>query len=302
MSFAQLKKNRSKSLENLSQQLDKMASKGYSDPLKEKYWSPTRDSAGNGFAIIRFLPAPAEEDMPFVRIWDHGFQGTGGWYIEKSLTTLGQDDPVSKFNGQLWNSGNDKDKEQARKQKRRLKYHSNILVIKDSANPENEGKVFLFAYGKKIFDKLNDLMNPQFEDETPVNPFDFWTGANFRLKIRQFEGYPNYDKSEFDDPSELFDGAEDKLEEVYNQLHSLQELVDPKQFKTYAELEAKLHRALGITGTVTPSGKTADDMIDEDLDMSKLGGSNDGPSIKETPSSSVDEDDDLSFFRGLANS
>lgn len=305
MSFAKLKKNRSKSLENLSQQLEKMASKGYSDPLKEKYWSPTRDSAGNGFAIIRFLPAPAEEDMPFIRIWDHGFQGPGGWYIENSLTTLGQDDPVSKFNSQLWNSGNDKDKDQARKQKRRLKYHSNIYVIKDSGNPQNEGRVFLYAYGKKIFDKLNDVMNPQFEDENPVNPFDMWEGADFRLKIRQVEGYANYDKSEFDDPSTLLDGDDDKLEEVYNQLHSLQELLDPKYFKPYAELEAKLYRVLGITGTTTPSGKTADDMIDEDLDMSKLGGSDDGPSIEETNSSSVatedDSDSDLEFFRSLAN-
>lgn len=304
MSFAKLKKNRSKSLENLSQQLDKMASKGYSDPLAEKYWKPTRDSAGNGFAIIRFLPAPAEEDMPFVRIWDHGFQGPGGWYIEPSLTTLGQDDPVSKYNTQLWNSGSDKDKEQARKQKRRLKYHSNILVIKDSANPENEGKVFLYAYGKKIFDKLNDMMNPQFEDESPVNPFDFWEGADFRLKIRQVDGYANYDKSEFDSPSELLDGDDTKLEEIYNQLHSLQELLDPKHFKPYAELEAKLHRVLGITG-VTSSGKTADDMIDEDLDMSKLGKTDEGPKIQETSSadstSTDDEEDDLEFFRSLAN-
>jgi hypothetical protein len=305
MSFAQLKKNRSKSLENLSQQLDKMASKGYSDPLKEKYWTPAKDSAGNGFAIIRFLPAPANEDMPFVRIWDHGFQGPGGWYIENSLTTLNQDDPVSKYNSQLWNSGSEADKEIARKQKRRLKYHSNILVVKDSANPENEGKIFLFAYGKKIFDKLNDLMNPQFEDESPVNPFDLWEGANFRLKIRQVEGYTNYDKSEFDSPSALFDGDDEKLETLYNQLHSLQELVDPKNFKSYAELEAKLHRVLGITGTITPSGKTADDMIDEDLDMSKLGNKSDsGSKIKETVSDSADEDsdDDLAFFRGLANS
>jgi hypothetical protein len=305
MSFAKLKKNRSKSLEDLSQQLDKMASKGYSDPLKEKYWTPTLDSAGNGFAIIRFLPAPADEDMPFIRIWDHGFQGTGGWYIENSLTTLNQDDPVSKYNSQLWNSGSDKDKEQARKQKRRLKYHSNILVIKDSANPDNEGKVFLFSYGKKIFDKLNDLMNPQFEDETPVNPFDFWEGADFRLKIRQFEGYPNYDKSEFDAPSALFEGDDAKLEEIYNQLNSLQELHDPKHFKTYAELEAKLHRVLGITSNITPSGKTADDMIDEDLDMSKLGGSTDMPSAKEKESDSIsvdEDDDDLSYFKNLANS
>lgn len=303
MSFATLKKNRSKSLEKLSQQLDKMASKGYSDPLKEKYWTPTRDSAGNGFAIIRFLPAPAEEDMPFVRIWDHGFQGPGGWYIEKSLTTLGQDDPVSKFNSQLWNSGSEADKEQARKQKRRLKYHSNILVIKDSANPENEGKVFLFAYGKKIFDKLNDMMNPQFEDETPVNPFDFWEGADFRLKIRQFEGYANYDKSEFDDPSELFDGDDAKLEEVYNQLNSLQELVDPSQFKSYADLEAKLYRALDIENTTTPAGNKVADMDEDDVSESSLGKTADSPSIQETASVSVDEDsDDLAFFKNLANS
>jgi hypothetical protein len=217
------------------------------------------------------------------------------------LTTLNQDDPVSKFNSQLWNSGADKDKEQARKQKRRLKYHSNILVIKDSANPENEGKVFLYAYGKKIFDKLNDLMNPQFEDETPVNPFDFWEGADFRLKIRQFENFANYDKSEFDTPAALFDGDDSKLEEVYNQLNSLQDLHNPKHFKTYAELEAKLHRVLGITGTVTPSGKTADDMIDEDLDMSKLGKSDDAPKIQESVSAG-EEDDDLAFFKSLANS
>jgi hypothetical protein len=303
MSFAQLKNNRSKSLEKLSEQLDKMASKGYSDPLKEKYWTPTRDSAGNGFAIIRFLPAPAGEDLPFVQVWDHGFQGPGGWYIENSLTTLNQDDPVSKLNSQLWNSGSEKDKEQARKQKRRLKYHSNILVIKDSANPDNEGKVFLYAYGKKIFDKLNDLMTPQFEDETPVNPFDFWEGANFRLKIRQFEGYPNYDKSEFDTPAPLFEGDDEKLETLYNQLNPLKELHNPKHFKTYAELEAKLHRVLGIAGSAI-SSKTADEMIDEDLDMSKLGGSKEASPIKETvaAASSTDEDEDLEFFRGLANS
>lgn len=308
MSFANLKKNRSKSLDKLSSQLDKMASKGYSDPLKEKYWSPTRDKAGNAFAIIRFLPSPEGEDMPFVRIWDHGFQGPGGWYIEKSLTTLGQDDPLGKYNSQLWNSGVDADKEQARKQKRRLKYHSNILVIKDSANPENEGKVMLYAFGKKIFDKLNDLMNPEFEDETPVNPFDFWEGADFKLKVRQYEGFPNYDKSEFDDPSELFDGDDAKLEEVYKQLHSLNELVDESQFKSYSELEAKLHRVLGITGSEYDSSKTAEDVVDEDMDMSKLGQEQDAPAAKEETAkekTSVevdDDDDDLEFFKNMANS
>lgn len=310
MSFANLKKNRSKSLEKLSSQLDKMASKGFSDPLKEKYWTPTRDSAGNAFAIIRFLPAPEGEDMPFVRIWDHGFQGkkTGRWYIEKSLTTIGQDDPVSKYNSQLWNSGVESDKEIARNQKRRLKYHANILVVKDSANPENEGKVFLYAFGKKIFDKLNDLMNPEFEDETPVNPFDFWEGANFKLKVRQFEGYPNYDKSEFDEPSELFDGDEGKLEEVYNQLHSLEELIKPDQFKSYQELEAKLHSVLGLTGTVSSdAGKTAEDMVDEEMDMSKLGKEEEEPEKPKAESKknkevevSDDDDDDLEFFKNLA--
>jgi hypothetical protein len=308
MSFANLKKNRSNSLQKLSEQLDKMSTKSYADPLKEKYWSPTRDSAGNGFAIIRFLPAPEGEDMPFVRIWDHGFQGpTGLWYIENSLSTLQQDDPVAKLNSKLWNSNNDDEspeRKQARKQKRRLKYHSNILVIKDTAKPENEGKVFLYAYGKKIFDKLNDLMNPNFEDETPVNPFDFWEGADFRLKIRKFEGYPNYDKSEFDSPSPLFDGDDEKLEAVYNQLHSLKELHDPKYFKTYAELEAKLHRVLGITGSAT-SSKTADEMIDEDLDIGKLAAKEE-PKIKETaaktPVSTDDEDDDdIEFFKSLAS-
>jgi hypothetical protein len=306
MSFADLKKNRSKSLEALSQQLEKMTSKGYADPEKEKYWNITRDSAGNGFAIIRFLPAMEGEDLPFIPVWDHAFKGPGGWYIEKSLTTLKQEDPVSKYNSQLWNSGNDKDKEQARKQKRRLKYHSNILVIKDPANPENDGKVFMFAYGKKIFDKLNDMMNPQFEDETPVNPFDFWEGANFRIKIREVEGYPNYDKSEFDSPSALFDGDEEKLEEVYSQLHSLKALYDTKNFKSYEELEARMYKALGIAGNVSRPTQTADEMIDEDLDMSKISKEKSVPAQKSAPAASApsddDDGDDLEFFRSLANS
>jgi hypothetical protein len=309
MSFANLKKNRSSSLEKLSSQLEKMTSKAsYSDPIKEKYWTPTRDAAGNGFAIIRFLPEPDGEDMPFVRVWDHGFKGPGGWYIEKSLSTIGQDDPLGKLNSKLWNSGLESDKEQARKQKRRLKYHANILVIKDSAAPENEGRVMLFAFGKKIFDKLNDLMNPQFEDEKPVNPFDFWEGANFKLKIRDYEGYANYDKSEFEAPSPLFGGDEAKLEEVYKQLHSLKDLIDPKNFKTYAELEATLHKALGITGSTAGRDQSAEDMTEESLDMGKLGAkTKDEPKksskpAQAAPAASLDDDDsDLEFFRSLAN-
>ena len=307
MSFDALKKNRSSSLDKLNSQLEKISTKSYSDPNEGKFWKPTRDKAGNGFAIIRFLPAPAGEEMPFVRIWDHGFQGpTGLWYIENSLTTINQDDPVSEYNSKLWNSGLDSDKELARKQKRRLKYVANIQVIKDGANPENDGKVFMYQFGKKIFDKLNDLMNPQFEDETPVNPFDLWEGANFRLKIRQFEGYPNYDKSEFDAPSALStDDAE--LERIYNQEHSLQELVDPKNFKSYAELKAKLYRVLALDEEPsTPT--TAED--DNEFDLSSMGNSSKAapePTLKETmPESKTsmsmdDDDDDLSIFKELAN-
>jgi hypothetical protein len=305
-SFDALKKNRSKSLDKLNSQLSQIAQKSYSDPNEGKFWKPTRDKAGNGFAIIRFLPAPQGEDMPFVRVWDHGFQGpTGLWYIENSLTTIGKDDPVSELNSKLWNSGVEADKEQARKQKRRLKYVTNIYVVKDSGNPDNDGKVFLFSFGKKIFDKLNDLMNPSFEDEAPVNPFDLWEGANFRLKIRQFEGYPNYDKSEFDGPEPLFQDDE-KLESVWKQEHSLQELVDPKHFKSYDELKAKLYRVLNLTGDTVDASRSAEDDVDADLDMSRFSKSADAPTMKEESAkieTNVDDDDeDLAMFRDLVKS
>lgn len=307
-SFEALKKSRSKSLEKLNDQLTKISSKGYSNPDENKYWKPTRDSSGNGFAIIRFLPAPDGEDMPFVRLWDHGFQGPGGWYIENSLSTLGQDDPVGEINKKLWNSGNEADKKEAQKQKRRLHYISNVYVIKDPGNPDNEGKVFLFKYGKKIFDKLNDLMNPSFEDENPVNPFDLWEGANFRLKIRQFEGYPNYDKSEFDSPSPLSED-DSKLESVWKQEHSLAEVINPKNFKSYEELQAKLYRVLGLTGGASgrqsSNNAAENEDIDSDLDMSQLKKSASAAPIKEEKSSfeisSSDDDDDMEFFKSLAN-
>lgn len=305
ISFDTLKKNRSKSLNKLNEHLAQIAQKSYSDPNEGKFWKPTRDKAGNGFAIIRFLPAPAGEDMPFVRLWDHGFQGpTGLWYIENSLTTLGKDDPVSELNSKLWNSGVESDKEQARKQKRRLHYISNIYVIKDNGNPENNGKVFLFKFGKKIFDKLNDLMNPQFEDETPINPFDLWEGASFRLKIREFEGYPNYDKSEFDTPGPLLED-DDKLEEIWKQQHSLQELISAKYFKTHDELKAKLYRVLALTGDV-PSSASKMHEEDEDLQISNFVKKTAEPSKMSEASSSFENDDDddvdLNLFRDLAKS
>lgn len=307
MSFDALKKNRSASLNKLNSQLEKITQKSYSDPNEGKMWKPTRDKAGNGFAIIRFLPAAAGEEMPFVRVWDHGFQGpTGQWYIENSLTTINQDDPVSEFNGKLWNSGLESDKELARKQKRRLKYFANVLVVKDSSNPDNDGKVFMYQFGKKIFDKLNDLMNPQFEDETPVNPFDLWEGANFRLKIRKFEGYPNYDKSEFDSPSAVSDD-DAELERIYNAEHKLQELVDPKNFKSYAELKAKLYRVLALDEEASVPA-TAEQ--DNEFDLSSMGNQSQAaptptlPDAMPAASSTLsmdDDDDDLSIFKELAN-
>lgn len=305
-SFDALKKNRSKSLEALTDQLSKINSKGYSNADDGKYWRATRDATGNGMAVIRFLPAPDGEEVPFVRIWSHGFQGPGGWYIENSLTTIGKDDPLSEINTKLWNSGVESDKEIARKQKRKLQYVSNVYIVKDPGNPENEGKVFLFSYGKKIFDKLNDLMNPSFEDEKPVNPFDLWEGANFRLKIRQVEGYANYDKSDFDSTGPLFED-DAKMEAAWKQCHSLKELIDPKNFKSFEELQAKLYKALGINGTATAS-KKQESVIDEDddgdLDMSKLGNKSapepETKSKKEEISTVSEDDDDLDYFRNLA--
>lgn len=310
MDFAALKKNRSKSLEQLTKQLEDVNKKGgFSDPDADTYWRPTRDSAGNAFAIIRFLPASMDEDIPFITVYDHGFQGpTGQWYIEKSRTTIGEEDPVSKYNSELWNSTTDDTapaRKQARDQKRRKKYVSNIYVIKDSGAPENEGKVFRYEYGAKIWGKLNDLMNPTFDDEKPVNPFDFWEGANFKLKVTGKGRDTNYDKSEFDSPSALFDGDDTKLEEVWKSQHSLKALISADKFKSYAELEAKLYRVLGLSGGSSSGHASAeDDNPEESMDMSNLGKEEyaSSPTKEEempAPSSS-DDDDDLEFFKNLA--
>lgn len=294
--FSSLKKSSSASFEKLTEQLQKMNTSYTSD--EDKYWKPEVDKAKNGYAIIRFLPASPNEDMPFVRLWDHGFQGPKGqWYIEHSLTTLGQPDPVSEYNSELWATGNPDLQNQVRKQKRRLTYISNIYVVKDPANPSNEGKVFLFKYGKKIFDKLNDLMNPTFEDEKPINPFDFWSGANFVLKIRDVEGYRNYDKSEFQDSAPLFDD-DAKMEEIWNQQHSLNEIVDPKNFKSYDELKKKLYKVLGLDGGDTGSAP-AKRAEEDSMDFKPNFKSAEAPKKSEA-SFDTDDDDTLSFFKGLA--
>tara|TARA_Y200000002_G_scaffold165107_1_gene136208 strand:- start:767 stop:1675 length:909 start_codon:yes stop_codon:yes gene_type:complete len=244
MSFASLKKS-SGSVAKLTKELEKLSGKGGGNGPDDRLWKPEVDKAGNGYAVIRFLPAPTGEDLPWAQVWSHAFQGTGGWYIENSLTTLGQNDPVGELNRVLWNSGIDSDKDVARKQKRKLSYFSNILVIKDPLHPENEGRVFLYKYGKKIHDKLVEAMKPQFEDEQPINPFDFWKGADFKLKIVKQDGYWNYDRSEFASPTTLGDYDDAKLEEIYNQEYSLAEFTSPKNFKSYEDLEKRLNLVLG---------------------------------------------------------
>ena len=245
MSFADMKKQRKSNLSSLIKESEKISNPNTFGDVDERYWRPELDKSGNGYSIIRFLPAPTDEDLPWARMWNHGFQGPGGWYIENSLTTLGQKDPVSEYNSKLWNSGIEANKEVARKQKRRLNYTSNVYIVKDPAHPENEGQVRLYRYGKKIFDKINDLMNPEFEDETPVNPFDLWEGANFKMKIRKVEGFSNYDKSEFDTPSALLED-DNKMEEIWNTEHSLKEIVSDDKFKPFDELKEKLDRVLGL--------------------------------------------------------
>ena len=300
MSFAAMKKNRQSQIDKLSGELSKL---NQSTPRDDDgYWKPEVDKSGNGSAIIRFLPAPNGEDVPFVRIWDHGFQGPGGWFIEKSLTTLGEKCPVSEYNSMLWNSGTEADKTFVRqKTKRRLSFVSNIYVVKDPSNPDNEGQVFLYKYGKKIFDKLQDQMTPEFDDETPVNPFDLWDGANFRLKIRKVEGYRNYDKSEFDSPAALLDDDE-KLEEVWNSEKSLSDLVDPKHFKSYDELKSKLYRVLALDGGGTANTVTADELSEPKPQKQRKAKqtTEEAPPWDESVSESNDEEDGLSFFKQLA--
>ena len=244
-SFSDLKKSRQKSIDKINKKLQEQAdsSKGFAEDTR--MWKAELDKSGNGYAVTRFLPAPTGEDLPWAKTWNHGFQGVGGWYIEECPTTIGKKCPVCEYNSSLWNSGIEANKEIARKQKRRLVYMSNILVIKDPANPQNEGELKLFKYGKKIFDKINDQMNPQFEDENPTNPFDLWEGANFRLKIRKVDGFNNFDKSEFDSVSPLYEGADEKLEELWKKEFPLSEFTDDSRFKEFSELKSRLDRVLG---------------------------------------------------------
>ena len=300
MSLSTLKKTNSldKLLNAVETENKPQEKKSYVD---ERLWKPVLDKTGNGYAVIRFLPAVKGEDLPWAKVWNHAFQGpTGQWYIENSLTTLGNNDPVSELNSAYWNSGIESDKEIARRQKRKLQYFSNIYVVSDPKNPENEGKVFLFRFGKKIFDKCMEAMQPAFEDETPVNPFDFWEGANFKLKIRKVDGYWNYDKSEFEAPSPLFDN-DDAIEEVWKQQYALNEFTAPTNFKSYDELKTRLDMVLAGTTTV---GNVTTLMEDEPVENTVSVDTVEEPvptSSTVTISSTDEEDDTMDYFQKLAD-
>jgi len=298
MSFADLKKQ--SKLGNLTSKLVKEVEKMSNTTASgdERVWKLEVDKSGNGYAVIRFLPAPNGEDLPFVKLYSHAFQGPGGWYIENSLTTMGQKDPVSEYNSMLWNNGTDAGKDAARKQKRKLTYISNIYVVKDPANPQNEGKVMLYKYGKKIFDKLTAAMQPEFEDEEAIDPFDFWQGANFKLKAKNVAGYRNYDSSEFAAQSALLDD-DDAMEAIWKKQFSLSEIVAADQFKTYDELKTRLDSVLG--------NKNTSRVVTEDLE-DESEGRGPAPRATSTPGdyepevnlSSSDDDDTLSYFAKLA--
>ena len=300
-SLADLRKSRG-GFDSLMKEVEKIANPQSESRSDDRFWSPEVDKAGNGYAVIRFLPPPKGEELPWVRVWNHGFQGpTGKWYIENSLTTIGKPDPVSEMNTELWNSGSEANKEVARKQKRKLTYYTNILVVQDSKRPENEGKVFMFKFGKKIFDKIKDVAEPQFEDEKPLNPFDFWEGANFKLKIRNVEGYRNYDKSEFDSPSPV---SEDDsiIENIWNQQHSLTAFLDPKNFKSYDELKRKLDMVLG-GGAPMKKAESVDLDIDAPFDTGTTKVASKSVAPTPAPARDVDfddNDDSISYFAKLA--
>ena len=293
MSFSSLKKRSGTSLEKLVQEAEKLNKQG--PGADERFWKPELDKSGNGYAVIRFLPAPDGEDLPWAKVYSHAFQGPGGWYIENSLTTVNKKDPVGEVNRKLWNSGIDSDKDIARKQKRKLSYYTNIQVVRDPAHPENEGKVFLYKFGKKIYDKITAAMQPEFEDETPINPFDLWEGANFKLKICKVAGFWNYDKSEFDSPSALAsDDAE--LEAVWKKEYSLTAFTAEDQFKSYEELSTRLNEVLG-----TNKRAAAPTVDSEEYEPVAVAAATPTPATRRAETApTTSEDDQLSYFARLA--
>ena len=304
MSFKDLKKQSTLGslTSKLVKEVEKMNNGGGGGD--DRLWKPEVDKTGNGYAVLRFLPAPEGEDIPWAKVYSHAFQGPGGWYIENSLTTTGGKDPVSEHNRELWNSGNESDKDVVRKQKRKLSYYANIYVVKDPANPSTEGNVYLYKFGAKIFDKIMAAMQPEFEDESPINPFDFWQGADFKLKIRKVDGYWNYDKSEFAAPAPLLKD-DDAMEAIWKTEYSLQALVATDQFKSYEDLKKRLDYVLGV--------KKAPARVDVEVRNEDNARGSYKPdfashkaaeeAVSAAPAASNDEEDDaMSYFQKLAES
>ena len=265
----------------------------------ERFWKPELDKSGNGYAVIRFLPAPKGEDIPWQRMFSHSFQGPGGWYIENSLTTINKNDPVGEVNRRLWNTGSEADKETARRQKRKLSYYTNIYVVTDTKHPEYEGKVHLYKFGKKIFDKVMEAMQPQFDDEEAINPFDLWKGANFKLKIRKVDGFSNYDKSEFDNPAPLLED-DDKMEEIWKTQHSLQEFLAPEHFKSYNDLKVKLDKILGTATVPTVAGEPSPKLADPPFDGGKPFTPTEAAQPYVPPTAENEDEEGLNYFSKLA--
>lgn len=325
-SFAALKKNRAQNMEKLNKQLTDMGKNRFDDPDAEKFWRPTVDQDGNGSATIRFLPEPDGEDVPFIKRYSYGFKGpTGQWYIEKSRRTIGEADPVDEVSSRLFATGQESDKKKAMSMGYKTGFVSGIRVIKDPAKPENNGKVFLYEYGKKIFNKLNESMNPAFEDEAAVNPFDMWEGCNFKLKVKKVDGFPNYDSSKFDLPSPLAD-SDEEIEKIWKQCHSLQDLLKPEKYKSYDELKARYELVMGLAQSGGGSTTTAQrSVVDEEVEEEKPRRSVAAKALEEaegTPRRKVtkevevedseeqndvaagsdDDDDDMAFYKSLVNS
>lgn len=299
--FKSLKKaSGASSLANIHSAVEKLAAPTTKPQDDDRFWRPEVDKAGNGYAVIRFLPAPAGEDVPFVRLFDHAFQGPGGWLIDGCLTSVNEKCPVCEHNSELWNTQLKENQDTVRKRKRKLSFISNVYIVKDPSNPDNEGKVFLYKYGKKIFDKLNAAMNPEFEDENPLNPFDLWNGANFKLKIRKVEGYQNYDKSEFDDASALLDD-DDELENVWKREYPLASFLERSNYKTYEEIKGRLNKVLALgAGAEKPQSKQE---MWEEAPVARAAAPKAAPAKAAKADLPWDdqEDDDMAMFQRLAD-
>ena len=302
MSFQDLKKqSKMGSLtEKLIKQVEKLNETGSKDD--NRFWKPAMDKGGTGSAVIRFLPAPSGCELPWAQVWSHAFQGPGGWLIDNCLTTNKGQCPVCEANRELWNTGSKDNQNIVRDRKRKLSYYANIYVVKDPVAPENEGKVLLYKFGKKVFDKIMAAMKPEFDDEKPINAFDFWEGANFKLKLRKVEGYWNYDKSEFAAASAL--SADDTaLEAIWRKAYSLQEFVAPSNFKTYEELEERLNMVLGITKTpaAARAATVVKTMNEEEDEEFSAPAPRTAPARVAVAAGVVEEEDDaLSYFARLA--